>query len=875
MKLSDLPDGYPVSLDTETSGLFVDAGARISALSYAFRIPDKDGQWNPSQPMVHRAVPIDQGIVNLPLGEKELDAKVIKRLSRWPDWALDEDAKNWCVDWFNRIVECLSRKRLILHNAKFDLDKFRTGLRGKESETGIDLEDSFLWDTQLAQSVIEPQFGTSLKPTALRLHLGAELGVKEGMEDEEMLALKPWLGPRTGKNADPRYDLVPWSIMGPYAGMDAALTLLLAEYQWHLMGEELAFQKVHVDREFDLMKVLYRMEGRGVGFDLDTAFKMEALIDAEKQRVADELPFDPTPTKARNFFFGPEPEGLGHIVFSDKVTEKRGDPQVDDEVIERLVQEEWEGQDVAKTYQRHEALKSANSKWYGAWPYMAGSDGRLRTNHRQAVVVSGRLSVERIQLQAIPHPYQMPKVDGLVGVRDLFIEDEQCPCGCGQLEPWEFDVSQAEIRIATAVAQCRPMLEGFRRGDDSHSIATRLMFRDLFEQDGHAAKEEEHPHWEELRQVAKRAQPLDELVATPSGWKPMGEIEAGDLVLGSDGKPTKVVAVPYQGTDEVWEVRTRSGRVVRCCGDHLWTVRTGRGVMRTLPTRDLAKMVDKGTRDSTAYLPEAPVAQFDPVDLPIDPYLLGMLLGDGTQDALRLLGLAGSRGIDKHIPEVYMRGSKEQRYELLRGLMDTDGCATKDGKSNVFSSTSRQLIDAVVELVRSLGGTATVRPMHKSRRENNPHWAEAWFVSIRTPECPFALSRKVNRWKAPTQTYDRIDSVRPTGQEVAQQCITVDNEDGLYLTSGYAVTHNCNLGILYGAGVNTIQEQIKKFTGRSYPRSQVSGWISDWNDAFPQMGDRLYLMERRAVDFGFVKLINGRQRWFSPYEQLQIGRAHV
>jgi DNA polymerase I-like protein with 3'-5' exonuclease and polymerase domains len=504
VRLRDLPDGYPIEVDTETSKLYPDSGGRIAAVSYAYREPDPQGDPDPTQPLVWKAVAFDQGVDHLPLGDKPLDDRTMKRLSKWPDWALDEDAGNLPPERFVDLTKQFSRLRICWHNAKFDLSMFRAGLRGEEAGTAINLEDNTYWDTQLAQSVIDPREGIGLKPLAVRLHLGHELGVKEGMEDDEALALKPWLGPKTGKNADPRYDLVPWSIMGPYARMDAALTILLREQQWELLEEEYAFVMTHISREIDLMKVLYRMEGRGVGFDVDGALRMEKLIEEERQRVSATLPFEPTPNKARKYFFGERPEGLGHGLFEDKLTEKKREPQVDDEVITRLASEVWEGQEVAKVYQRHEALKSANSKWYGAWPYLAGPDGRLRTNHKQASVISGRLAVERIQLQAIPQPYQMPKVEGLVGVRDLFIETVVCPCGCGPLEMWEFDVSQAEIRIATAAARCRPMLEGFYRGDDSHSIATRLMFRELFDQDGYSEGEERHDMWEELRAVSKR-----------------------------------------------------------------------------------------------------------------------------------------------------------------------------------------------------------------------------------------------------------------------------------------------------------------------------------------------------------------------------------
>lgn len=505
MRLADLPDGYPIEVDTETSALHPDDGARIAAVSYAYRVPDAQGESDPSQPLIWKAFPFDQGVTHLPLGDKDLNDRTIKRLSKWSDWALDEDAKNLRPDRFVELTKQFSRLKITWHNAKFDLTMFRAGLRGEEAATAIDLEDNTIWDTQLAQRVIAPQFPVALKETAVRLHLGASMGVKEGMEDDEQHALKPWLGPKQGKNADPRYDLVPWSIMGPYAKMDAALTILLRELQWELLTEEFAFVTHHISRELDLMKVLYRMEGRGIRFDVETGLRMEKLLDLERARVADLLPFDPTPNKARKYFFGSAEEGgLSHMPFSDKVTEKRGDPQVDDEVITRLVTEDWEGQAVAKIYQQHEGIKSASSKWYGAWTYMVGEDGRIRTTHKQAHVVSGRLSVERFQAQAIPHGYQLPKVEGLVPVRDLFIEDTPCPCGCGPMELWEFDVSQAEIRIATAAARCRPMLEGIQAGIDSHTIAALLMFGERIKEDGFEGRPKEHPQWEVFRQVAKR-----------------------------------------------------------------------------------------------------------------------------------------------------------------------------------------------------------------------------------------------------------------------------------------------------------------------------------------------------------------------------------
>jgi DNA polymerase I-like protein with 3'-5' exonuclease and polymerase domains len=509
MRIADLPDSWPIAVDTETSKAHPDSGGRVAAVSLAFRVPSADGEWLPSQPMIHRAIPFDQGTLNLPLGPKELDERTAKRLSKWPTWAQTEDAVNLAVHKFMELLAHLRRHRLLFANAKFDMQMLRTGLRGREHDTGVDFEDELAWDTMLASRILWPKYKVGLKETAVRLRLGAELGVKEGMEDEEALALKPWLGPKTGKNADPRFDLVPWSVMAPYAGMDAKLTLTLAEMQLAEFDEQPGSQRQAMQRELDLCKVLYRMENRGIAYDFRTSRIMARRLASEQSRVAERLPFDVTPPKAKQYFF----DQLGHPAFSDKITKVKGDPQLDDEVVVRLASStSWPahsreiGPAHAKLYAEHEGYKSARSKWYDAWADLVGPDGRLRTSFKQADVVSGRLAVGRAQLQAIPQPYQMPKVDWeLIGVRDLFHEDIWCPDGCGdRLQDWEFDLSQAEIRIAAAVARCQPMLDGFLRGDDSHSIACRLMFADLFAADGFTGNEEAHPKWDELRAVAKR-----------------------------------------------------------------------------------------------------------------------------------------------------------------------------------------------------------------------------------------------------------------------------------------------------------------------------------------------------------------------------------
>lgn len=539
-KLSELPDGWIVALDTETSALYVDPGAmdgvppaRVSAVSWSYRDPaDPSG-------IVKAAAAFDQGqdplmledgrVKNapdvsdtlddpryrLPLGGKALPLNHQRRVSKWVTEHGPEilRAPNLQPQDWGRLMQHLRRMRLVLHNAKFDLLVIAAGLRGCEGLPverggGIDLEPSAVFDTQIAQHVIDPRPGTSLKPTSVRLHIGRELGLDEGTEDAEQLALKPWRGPQN----DPRFDLIPWKVLRPYAELDAALTLLLYEYQVEWLNDEinrqLGFGR-HVRRETDLMRVLYRMERRGIGYDAQASRVESEKCQKMASEVAGRLPFKATYPGAKKYFFGAEtdeqgnPTGnLGHLPYSDKITapsktHPNGQPQVDEEVIKRLVAEDTPH---AKDFQRWAELTSADGKWYKAWADMTGPDGRLRTCHRQTKVVSGRLSVERAQLHAIPHGYLIPQ--GLRGPRELF----QAKPGYGL---WEMDVSQAEIRIATAMARCKQMLDQFLDGRDSHSAACWLMFRDEFRRPDGSPMEtldeaEKHPNWDEFRQVAKR-----------------------------------------------------------------------------------------------------------------------------------------------------------------------------------------------------------------------------------------------------------------------------------------------------------------------------------------------------------------------------------
>ncbi len=266
-----------------------------------------------------------------------------------------------------------------------------------------------------------------------------------------------------------------------------------------------------------------------------------------------------------------------------------------------------------------------------------------------------------------------------------------------------------------------------------------------------------------------RAQPVDQPVLTPSGWQPIGTLRVGDLVVGSDGRPTPVLGVYPQGRRPVYRLRTQDGAATLCCAEHLWHVFTPEDRRRGKPGRVLRteEMIGR-LRRNHQHRYELPVmsapVEFEPQDVPMDPYALGLLLGDGcitakttptftTNDpeladalesaldgialkrktdvdyvlhhpaggrggllianpatvALRELGLAGTRSTTKFVPDAYLRNSSAVRLAVLQGLLDTDGGpVTQRGRTCriQYSTCSPRLRDDVVFLVRSLGGVA-------------------------------------------------------------------------------------------------------------------------------------------------------------------------
>jgi len=348
------------------------------------------------------------------------------------------------------------------------------------------------------------------------------------------------------------------------------------------------------------------------------------------------------------------------------------------------------------------------------------------------------------------------------------------------------------------------------------------------------------------RGIAK-ALSLDSIVYTDKGIRTIKDIKVGDYIYGEDGKLTKIIAKSNVFNKPMYEIELLDGRKLKVSEDHINVVhhrttvelhgakRTTKLIRKNLTTKEILKYSLTWKRKKTIknpkgleyafYIPNTKPIRYSRKELPIDPYTLGLILGDGsinkdtgyvrlhahkddisiyrkyipyslgkpyvknnvvTQGILRLGKVLKSlklnvHGNDKFIPEIYLTGSISQRINLLQGLMDTDGTIYNKSGSCSFTSNSLKLCEGVMSLVQSLGGNA------KLIRKN-----KHYMVYIQTNINIFKLPRKRNRFKYKSRNKIPIINIKKIPIEPSQ-CIAVDNETHTFLTNGYTVTHNTTL----------------------------------------------------------------------------------
>lgn len=338
------------------------------------------------------------------------------------------------------------------------------------------------------------------------------------------------------------------------------------------------------------------------------------------------------------------------------------------------------------------------------------------------------------------------------------------------------------------------------------------------------------------RQVGK-ALDVHTPILTPDGFKKLNNLKVDDTIYGRDGKETTIKFITETMYDHtVYDVEFDNGEIIKADKDHIWTVGYSgcKDKRIDLTTSELVPFIDRKRKQGIAVFVDVcnPI-EYDKKQLPIDPYTLGVWLGDGNKcdgritcyiddyqnyednfpydvDTLipdnrsKFTGRFNVKGLNKlirennlknnkHIPSEYIRSSIEDRIELIRGLMDSDGYIPKKGNTCQFYQKNEEFIDNVRFILSTLGvkSTKSVRMI----KECN------YYTLTFTPYFnPFKLKRKYDRYNPkfhPKLKRHYFVSINEC-DSVPVKCIQVDNEDHLFLAGETLIpTHNTTTYTIY------------------------------------------------------------------------------
>ena len=358
------------------------------------------------------------------------------------------------------------------------------------------------------------------------------------------------------------------------------------------------------------------------------------------------------------------------------------------------------------------------------------------------------------------------------------------------------------------------------------------------------------------REFGKAVRKDTSIIHREDGKILLKDLKVGDKIYDDTGQLTTVTNIWEQGKLPLYRVTLADGRYTDACKEHLWEV-LEKGKSKVLNTEQLfenyiikrkvtAKV--KSGKEFRYYIKHNKPLQYPEKKLSIDPYTLGVLIGDGsttqsiafiTEDPeiidyipykvnkrsgkyaygvnglihkVHELGL-NCKSEHKFIPEIYKYGSIDQRLELLKGLMDTDGSIHNKRQVVEYSTSSEQLCKDVVELIRSLGIYCNWTKRKTKRLDN-------YRVFITPNQQIFKLKRKaklLTNFNKPRASKAAIVNIELLDGVHEAACISVDNESKLFLVNDFIVTHNS-----YIAGNITLHEWLFDGLTRYIPANQVN-----------------------------------------------------
>lgn len=429
-----------------------------------------------------------------------------------------------------------------------------------------------------------------------------------------------------------------------------------------------------------------------------------------------------------------------------------------------------------------------------------------------------------------------------------------------------------------------------------------------------------------------KEQSENSLVLTPTGWKRIGSLKVGDSICATDGTVSQVIGVYPQGEKDIYTVTMEDGGKTEAGLDHIWLawrthsggksankMLSGEASARNWTTAQIMAEMGKGDRRDGRRrgfaIPVTEPVSFNVagqlkgtgnfIKREIDPYLLGVLIGDGhlgertvsvtsadeeigdfvrhiAGDDVRVderegnkslqytfrrsflktisaqltsLGLLGKKAVDKFIPRQYLLATVEERWELLRGLMDTDGWV-EPKRCCYYTTVSKRLCDDVKHLAFSLGAIVTVSekfPTYSYLGEKfSGQKAYCLRIKMPVPEQCFKLSRKkVIASEISHQSSGRLIKSIEFSRRCPAVCIRVSHRNSLYITDDFIVTHNT--GLINGLALTQHRRSLimrRKYADMSAIADDLIR-LNRTRDGFTSMPrPKLKTSDDRLVEFG-------------------------
>ena len=421
---------------------------------------------------------------------------------------------------------------------------------------------------------------------------------------------------------------------------------------------------------------------------------------------------------------------------------------------------------------------------------------------------------------------------------------------------------------------------------------------------------------------------LDTPIPTPEGFTSMGDLQVGDIVFDEMGKPCHVVAKSeVDDKEQAYRITFKDGSSIVAGERHLWNAEyiygkrkavqwtTGEIYKRTMRYRQRFSDRPEAQRESLIRIPVCGALQTQEAEIPVDPYLYGYWLGNGSanrpeitvrncdvDDLIAFIPyqlhnrypqVCGGSEIlvyfelkkilvpnfrDKVIRPEYLRASETQRRELLQGLMDSDGCIGDRKAQSVYVSTIRQLAESVRELLWSLGIKNAMTTTPSTRRgvptgETLYQIRFTTFDNQPTSRLRRKSERSRERVKLTRSCFHYLEDIQPISRPVKMQCIQVDSPSHQYLAGRSMVpTHNSELAaavalyLLYADN-----EPSAEVYGAAADRQQAS-IVFDVANQMVRMTPAL--MKRSKIMGATKRIVNYSNAGFYQVLSAEVGTKH-